>query len=89
MMSYTINIQYRHQYTSKFQIRTNLLGCCERTERKSVIFMHIIVLSVQLALKHRQGKNHRMRIIAFVGSPIEHEEKEVIYVQKWLYITDI
>lgn len=32
---------------------------------------------VQLALKHRQGKNHKMRIIAFVGSPVEDNEKDV------------
>uniref|UniRef100_A0A3B5MZW5 26S proteasome non-ATPase regulatory subunit 4 n=1 Tax=Xiphophorus couchianus TaxID=32473 RepID=A0A3B5MZW5_9TELE len=31
-----------------------------------------------LALKHRQGKNHKMRIIAFVGSPVEDNEKEVM-----------
>nr|XP_020653913.1 26S proteasome non-ATPase regulatory subunit 4 isoform X1 [Pogona vitticeps] len=29
-----------------------------------------------LALKHRQGKNHKMRIIAFVGSPVEDNEKD-------------
>lgn len=31
----------------------------------------------KLALKHRQGKNHKMRIIAFVGSPVEDNEKDV------------
>eukprot|EP00051_Salpingoeca_urceolata_P005349 m.72502 g.72502 ORF g.72502 m.72502 type:complete len:150 (-) comp14254_c0_seq2:71-520(-) len=31
----------------------------------------------QLVLKHRQSKNHRQRIILFVGSPIEAKEKEV------------
>ena len=30
-----------------------------------------------LTLKHRQGKNHKLRIIIFVGSPIIDEEKEV------------
>ncbi|XP_026723292.1 26S proteasome non-ATPase regulatory subunit 4 [Athene cunicularia] len=30
-----------------------------------------------LALKHRQGKNHKMRIIAFVGSPVEDNEKDL------------
>lgn len=35
------------------------------------------VFPAQLALKHRQGKNHKMRIIAFVGSPVEDNEKEV------------
>lgn len=34
----------------------------------------------QLALKHRQGKNHKMRIIAFVGSPVDDQEKEVSWV---------
>jgi len=37
-----------------------------------------------LALKHRQGKNHKMRIVAFVGSPIEAEEKELIKLAKRL-----
>lgn len=35
------------------------------------------VLLCKLALKHRQGKNHKMRIIAFVGSPVEDNEKDV------------
>merc|ERR1711953_44526 len=30
-----------------------------------------------LALKHRLGKNHKTRIVVFVGSPIEAEEKEL------------
>ncbi|NP_001397472.1 26S proteasome non-ATPase regulatory subunit 4 isoform 8 [Mus musculus] len=33
-----------------------------------------------LALKHRQGKNHKMRIIAFVGSPVEDNEKDALRV---------
>ncbi|XP_076434759.1 26S proteasome non-ATPase regulatory subunit 4-like isoform X2 [Babylonia areolata] len=37
-----------------------------------------------LALKHRQGRNHKMRIVAFVGSPIEEDEKEIIKVAKKL-----
>ncbi|XP_071536985.1 26S proteasome non-ATPase regulatory subunit 4 isoform X2 [Panulirus ornatus] len=37
-----------------------------------------------LALKHRQSKNHKMRIVAFVGSPVEADEKEVIKVAKRL-----
>lgn len=37
-----------------------------------------------LTLKHRQGKNHKMRIVAFVGSPIETDEKELIKVAKRL-----
>jgi len=37
-----------------------------------------------LALKHRQGKNHKTRIVAFIGSPIEAEEKELIKLAKKL-----
>ncbi|KAJ8976321.1 hypothetical protein NQ317_010088 [Molorchus minor] len=38
----------------------------------------------ELALKHRQGKNHKMRIVAFVGSPIASEEKELVKLGKKL-----
>lgn len=37
-----------------------------------------------LVLKHRQGKNHRMRIVIFVGSPIVDDEKELINLAKRL-----
>ncbi|XP_076364033.1 regulatory particle non-ATPase 10 isoform X1 [Tachypleus tridentatus] len=37
-----------------------------------------------LALKHRQGKNHKMRIIVFVGSPVEVDTKELVKVAKRL-----
>ncbi|KAM9041097.1 26S proteasome non-ATPase regulatory subunit 4-like isoform 3-T3 [Megaptera novaeangliae] len=33
-----------------------------------------------LALKHPQGKNHKMRITAFVGSPVEDSEKKLLRV---------
>ncbi|XP_020356332.2 26S proteasome non-ATPase regulatory subunit 4 isoform X1 [Oncorhynchus kisutch] len=37
-----------------------------------------------LALKHRQGKNHKMRIIAFVGSPVEDRDKDLVKMAKRL-----
>ncbi|KAK9496887.1 hypothetical protein O3M35_006748 [Rhynocoris fuscipes] len=37
-----------------------------------------------LALKHRQGKNHKMRIVAFVGSPVGIDDKELIKLAKRL-----
>uniref|UniRef100_A0A8C6FHU7 26S proteasome non-ATPase regulatory subunit 4 n=1 Tax=Moschus moschiferus TaxID=68415 RepID=A0A8C6FHU7_MOSMO len=37
-----------------------------------------------LALKHRQGKNHKMCIIAFVGSPVEDNEKDLVQLAKRL-----
>lgn len=38
----------------------------------------------QLVLKHRQGKNHKMRIVVFVGSPIETEESDLVKLAKKL-----
>ena len=43
-----------------------------------------IIIIFQLALKHRQGKNHKMRIVVFVGSPIVSEEKEAVKSAKRL-----
>jgi len=37
-----------------------------------------------LALKHRQGKNHRMRIVVFVGSPVEVAAKDLVKLAKKL-----
>uniref|UniRef100_A0A224XRH9 26S proteasome non-ATPase regulatory subunit 4 n=1 Tax=Panstrongylus lignarius TaxID=156445 RepID=A0A224XRH9_9HEMI len=37
-----------------------------------------------LALKHRQGKNHKMRIVAFVGSPVGLDDKELVKLAKRL-----
>ncbi|CAK9298469.1 unnamed protein product [Gordionus sp. m RMFG-2023] len=37
-----------------------------------------------LALKHRQGRNHKMRIIVFIGSPVEIEDKELVKIAKKL-----
>jgi len=36
----------------------------------------------QLALKFRQTKNHRQRIIAFVGSPVSNTKEELVKVAK-------
>ncbi|UJR16424.1 hypothetical protein I4U23_003326 [Adineta vaga] len=37
-----------------------------------------------LALKHRQGKNHRPRIVAFIGSPLEVDTNEFTKLAKRL-----
>jgi len=37
-----------------------------------------------LALKHRQGKNHRMRIVVFIGSPMDIPAKDLVKVAKKL-----
>lgn len=36
----------------------------------------------QLALKHRQNKNQRQRVIVFVGSPVETDEKSLVKLAK-------
>ncbi|KAF9577750.1 hypothetical protein BGW38_006839, partial [Lunasporangiospora selenospora] len=38
----------------------------------------------QLALKHRQNKNQRQRVIVFVGSPVEEDEKTLVKLAKKL-----
>jgi len=37
-----------------------------------------------LALKHRLGKNHKMRIVAFIGSPVGADEKDLVKLAKKL-----
>jgi 26S proteasome regulatory subunit N10 len=37
-----------------------------------------------LALRHRQGRNHRMRIVVFVGSPLDVKQKELSQLAKKL-----
>lgn len=37
-----------------------------------------------LVLKHRQGKNHKMRIVCFIGSPITCDVKELVKLAKRL-----
>ena len=37
-----------------------------------------------LALKHRLSKNHKTRIVIFLGSPVDDEEKELVKVAKKL-----
>lgn len=37
-----------------------------------------------LVLKHRQGKNHKMRIVVFVGSPIKADEQDLSKLAKRL-----
>ena len=38
----------------------------------------------QLALKHRQNKNQRQRIVVFVGSPLGADEKSLVKLGKRL-----
>ena len=40
-----------------------------------------------LALKHRLGKNHKMRIVAFVGSPVGVDEKDLVKLAKKVHLS--
>ena len=55
--------------------------------RQVLLYMYLHVI-FQLALKHRQGRNHKMRIVVFVGSPIEDDEKEVC-LELYLTVTSV
>jgi 26S proteasome regulatory subunit N10 len=57
-----------------------------REERKLFVKLHEVQIKgsaqiinaikvAHLALRHRQNRNHKMRIIMFVGSPIEDIDK--------------
>lgn len=56
----------------------------QQVEPKGMLDFLTAIRIAHLTLKHRQGKNHKMRIVAFVGSPIEVEEKELVKVGKRL-----
>jgi len=43
----------------------------------------------QLALKHRQNKHQRQRIIIFVGSPMQEDQKELVKLGKKLKKNDV
>ena len=43
-----------------------------------------VLCNWQLALKHRQNKNHKTRIILFVGSPLDADESTLVKVAKKL-----
>ncbi|RDD43558.1 26S proteasome non-ATPase regulatory subunit 4 [Trichoplax sp. H2] len=51
---------------------------------KGKIDMAIGASTAILALKHRMSKNHKMRLIIFIGSPIETEEKDLTKLAKKL-----
>lgn len=46
--------------------------------------MSYSTLFMQLVLKHRQSKNHKMRIVVFVGSPVTIEEADLVKLAKKL-----
>lgn len=62
--------------------RTNMVGGI-RYANSSLLWM------LQLALKHRQNKSQRQRIIVFVGSPITEDEKTLVKLAKKMKKTNV
>ncbi|GAB2231925.1 hypothetical protein Droror1_Dr00010944 [Drosera rotundifolia] len=52
-----------------------LLGCLHGLEIGGEMNLGAAIQVAQLALKHRQNKNQRQRIIVFAGSPVNHDKK--------------
>lgn len=61
-----------------------LLSSVSSTQIEGASDFHASIQIAQLALKHRQNKNQKQRIVAFVGSPIETEQKKLVRLGKKL-----
>lgn len=61
-----------------------ILASLHKVQSKGDIKFLTAVKTAHLVLKHRQGKNHKMRIIVFVGSPVESDERELVKLAKKL-----
>lgn len=61
-----------------------ILSKLHRVQPRGNINLLTGIRIAHLALKHRQGKNHKMRIVVFVGSPINTDEKELVKLAKRL-----
>uniref|UniRef100_A0A672PL07 26S proteasome non-ATPase regulatory subunit 4 n=1 Tax=Sinocyclocheilus grahami TaxID=75366 RepID=A0A672PL07_SINGR len=61
-----------------------ILSKLHAVQPRGVISFCTGIRVAHLALKHRQGKNHKMKIIAFVGSPVEDQEKDLVKMAKRL-----
>ncbi|CAN7938103.1 unnamed protein product [Ixodes hexagonus] len=61
-----------------------LLSKLHQVQPKGDMNLVTAIRVAHLVLKHRQGKNHKMRIVVFVGSPIETDIKELTKLAKRL-----
>ncbi|CAL1285281.1 unnamed protein product [Larinioides sclopetarius] len=59
-----------------------LLSKLHQVQPKGYISLCTGIRVAHLALKHRQGKHHKMRIVIFVGSPIDDDDKEIVKLAK-------
>lgn len=61
-----------------------VMSCLHQIEPEGEVNFLTGIKVAQLALKHRQSKNHKTRIVLFVGSPIEADEKDLQRLAKKL-----
>lgn len=61
-----------------------ILANLHQVQPQGMINFETGIRVAHLALKHRQGRNHKMRIIAFIGSPVVEDEKELVRIAKKL-----
>jgi len=61
-----------------------ILAKLHQVEPRGEVSFSSAIRVAHLALKHRQGKNHKTRIVCFVGSPIAEDEKDLVKLAKKL-----
>jgi len=61
-----------------------VMSCLHSIEPEGEVNFMTGIKIAQLALKHRQSKNHKTRIVVFVGSPILSDEKDLQRLAKKL-----
>lgn len=61
-----------------------VMSCLHSIEPEGEVNFLTGIKIAQLALKHRQSKNHKTRIILFVGSPVGADEKDLVRLAKKL-----
>ena len=54
-----------------------LLACLHGLKASGAASLITAIKTAQLALKHRKNRNGAQRIVIFVGSPVEEEEREL------------
>ena len=61
-----------------------VMSCLHSIEPEGEVNLMTGIKIAQLALKHRQSKNHKTRIVVFVGSPVLSDEKDLQRLAKKL-----
>ncbi|KAJ1641371.1 hypothetical protein T492DRAFT_919144 [Pavlovales sp. CCMP2436] len=61
-----------------------ILGCAMRVKPGGTSNLMAGIQVAQLALKHRQNKNQRQRVICFVGSPVAEDQAALVRLGKKL-----